>query len=50
MILLGIVEFGRAYNVQTTLTNAARESVRSMAINNSQTDRQNGSKKRSDSA
>ncbi|MBD1544138.1 pilus assembly protein [Arthrobacter sp. IA7] len=37
MILLGIMEFGRAYNVQTTLTNAARESVRSMAINNSLT-------------
>ncbi|MFP3460148.1 TadE/TadG family type IV pilus assembly protein [Arthrobacter globiformis] len=37
MILLGIMEFGRAYNVQTTLTNAAREGVRSMAINNSQT-------------
>lgn len=36
MILLGIMEFGRAYNVQTTLTNAAREGVRSMAINNSQ--------------
>jgi Flp pilus assembly protein TadG len=37
MILLGIMEFGRAYNVQTTLTNAAREGVRSMAIGNSQT-------------
>jgi Flp pilus assembly protein TadG len=37
MILLGIVEFGRAYNVQTTLTTAAREGVRSMAINNNQT-------------
>jgi Flp pilus assembly protein TadG len=36
MILLGIMEFGRAYNVQTTLTNAAREGVRNMAINNSQ--------------
>ncbi|APX03138.1 TadE/TadG family type IV pilus assembly protein [Arthrobacter sp. QXT-31] len=36
MILLGIMEFGRAYNVQTTLTNSARESVRAMAINNSQ--------------
>lgn len=36
MLLLGIMEFGRAYNVQTTLTNAAREGVRSMAINNSQ--------------
>jgi Flp pilus assembly protein TadG len=37
MILLGIMEFGRAYNVQVTLTSAAREGVRSMAINNSQT-------------
>ncbi|MFC7849264.1 TadE/TadG family type IV pilus assembly protein [Arthrobacter sp. NPDC057388] len=36
MLVLGIMEFGRAYNVQTTLTNAAREGVRSMAINNSQ--------------
>lgn len=32
MLLLGIMEFGRAYNVQMSLTNAARESVRSMAI------------------
>lgn len=37
LLLLGIMEFGRAYNVQATLTNAARESVRSMAVNNSQT-------------
>lgn len=37
MILLGIMEFGRAYNAQVILTNAAREGVRSMAINNSQT-------------
>jgi Flp pilus assembly protein TadG len=37
MLLLGIMEFGRAYNVQISLTNAARESVRSMAINNNQT-------------
>lgn len=36
MLLLGIMEFGRAYNVQVTLTNAAREGVRNMAINNSQ--------------
>lgn len=36
MILLGIMEFGRAYNVQTSLSNAAREGVRAMAINNSQ--------------
>jgi Flp pilus assembly protein TadG len=37
-MLLGIVEFGRAYNAQVTLTNAARESARWMAIYNSQTD------------
>ena len=30
------MEFGRAYNVQITLSNAAREGVRVMAINNSQ--------------
>jgi Flp pilus assembly protein TadG len=36
MLLLGIMEFGRAYNVQISLTNAAREAVRNMAINNSQ--------------
>ena len=29
MILLGIMEFGRAYNAQVSLTNAAREGVRS---------------------
>lgn len=34
MILLGIMEFGRAYNVQVSLTNAAREGVRVMAIDN----------------
>lgn len=34
MLLLGIMEFGRAYNVQITLANAAREGVRVMAINN----------------
>lgn len=37
MILLGIMEFGRAYNVQISLSNAAREGVRVMAINNNQT-------------
>lgn len=36
MMILGIMEFGRAYNAQVTLTNAAREGVRTMAINNSQ--------------
>ena len=34
MILLGIMEFGRAYNVQVSLSSAAREGVRVMAINN----------------
>ncbi|MET3920462.1 TadE family protein [Arthrobacter sp. UYEF20] len=38
MLLLGIMEFGRAYNVQITLSNAAREGVRVMAINNIQSD------------
>ncbi|WP_314191519.1 TadE/TadG family type IV pilus assembly protein [uncultured Arthrobacter sp.] len=37
MLLLGIMEFSRAYNVQTTLTNAAREGARAMAINNNAT-------------
>lgn len=36
MILLGIMEFGRAYNAQISLTNAAREGVRVMAVSNNQ--------------
>ncbi|WP_336712333.1 TadE/TadG family type IV pilus assembly protein [Arthrobacter sp. USHLN218] len=32
LILLGILEFGRAYNTQISLTQAAREGVRVMAI------------------
>lgn len=36
MLAFGIMEFGRAYNVQATLTNAAREGARSMAINKNQ--------------
>lgn len=44
MLLLGIAEFGRAYNAQITLTNAAREGVRVMAINNSQTDARTAAK------
>ncbi|RZU66668.1 TadE-like protein [Microterricola gilva] len=38
VLVLGIVEFGRAYNVQISLSNAAREGARSMAIHNSVTD------------
>lgn len=34
MLLLGITEFGRAYNVQISLSSAAREGVRVMAIGN----------------
>ena len=37
MLLLGITEFGRAYNIQISLSSAAREGVRVMAIGNSQT-------------
>jgi Flp pilus assembly protein TadG len=36
MLLMGIMEFGRAYNAQVSLTNAAREGVRVMTISNSQ--------------
>jgi Flp pilus assembly protein TadG len=36
MLLLGIMEFGRAYNVQVSLSSAAREGVRVMAIGNNQ--------------
>jgi Flp pilus assembly protein TadG len=32
VLVLGIVEFGRAYFVQTTLSGAAREGVRIMAL------------------
>lgn len=41
LLLLGIMEFGRAYNVQMTLTNAAREGVRVMAITNDTTQAEN---------
>lgn len=33
-LALGTMEFGRAYNAQLSLTNAAREGVRAMAISN----------------
>ncbi len=32
MLVFGIIEFGRAYNTQNTLTHAAREGVRQYAI------------------
>lgn len=34
LLAFGIIEFGRMYNLQNSLTSAAREGVRSMAINN----------------
>ena len=36
MLLLGIMEFGRPYNAQASLSSAAREGVRVMAISNDQ--------------
>ncbi|MFM8305044.1 MAG: TadE/TadG family type IV pilus assembly protein [Actinomycetota bacterium] len=32
MILMGLVQFGRAYNVQISLTGAAREGARDLAL------------------
>jgi len=34
LLIFGIVEFGRAYNVQISITNAAREGARVMAVHN----------------
>ncbi len=34
LLLLGVAEFGRAYDVQTRVSNAAREGVRVMALKN----------------
>jgi Flp pilus assembly protein TadG len=36
LLVMGIMEFGRAYNAQLSLTHAAREGVRVMAISNDQ--------------
>lgn len=37
LLVLGIVEFGRAYNIQNSLSAAAREGVRVMAISQNAT-------------
>lgn len=37
-LLIGIVEFANAYNAQISVTQAAREAARTMAVKNSQTD------------
>ena len=34
LLLIGIVEFGRVYNAQVTVTAAAREGAREMAVRN----------------
>lgn len=34
LMVMGIAEFGRAYHVQATISQAAREGVRVMALNN----------------
>jgi Flp pilus assembly protein TadG len=34
LLLLGLLEYGRVYNVQISLSNAAREGARTMAIHN----------------
>jgi Flp pilus assembly protein TadG len=34
LLVMGIAEFGRAYNIQTTVSEAAREGVRVMALQN----------------
>lgn len=44
LLVLGTIEFGRAYNAQLTLTNAAREGVRVMAIGNDPTAARNAAK------
>jgi Flp pilus assembly protein TadG len=38
LMVMGIAEFGRAYHVQTTLSQAAREGVRVMALKNNPAD------------
>jgi len=37
-LVVGIVEFANAYNAQISVTQAAREAARTMAVKNSQTD------------
>ena len=44
VLVMGIVEFGRAYHLQTTLSGAAREGVREMALHNNPTDARGATK------
>ncbi|GGG71229.1 hypothetical protein GCM10011374_39880 [Kocuria dechangensis] len=34
LIIMGVIEFGRGYNAQISLTHAARETARTMAVSN----------------
>ncbi|MBM7849292.1 TadE/TadG family type IV pilus assembly protein [Arthrobacter roseus] len=43
-LVMGIIEFGHAYNTQISLTNAAREGVRVMAITHDPDDAKNAAK------
>lgn len=43
LLVLGMLEFSRAYNVQISLTNAAREAARVMAIHDDPTMAKNAS-------
>ncbi|WP_248255693.1 TadE family protein [Georgenia sp. EYE_87] len=38
LLIIGITEFGRAYHVQTTLSDAARAGVRTMALHSNVTE------------
>jgi Flp pilus assembly protein TadG len=40
-LLIGVIEFGNAYGAQLTVTNAAREAARTMAVQNSVSAAQN---------
>ena len=46
LILLGIIEFGRAYNAQVSIQAAAREGARELALGHSPTDVENATRRR----
>jgi Flp pilus assembly protein TadG len=45
LILMGIIEFGRAYNARITLTHATREGARELAISGSPTEAEAATRK-----
>ena len=46
LILLGIIEFGRAYNAQVSIQAAAREGARELALRHSSTEVENATRRR----